>query len=111
MPKPLRTEGQGEELLVTMTAEAIDQDITVLLLIHPRDIMESAEYALDQFVLRGGKLIAFVDPYMFFDQQPNPMMPNMKAPTKMRWSHGITGDLVDTAGGGPDDAPDAAPLA
>jgi ABC-type uncharacterized transport system involved in gliding motility auxiliary subunit len=62
---------------VPMSAEAIDKDISVLLVIQPRDIMESAEYALDQFVLRGGKLIAFVDPYMFFDQQPNPMMPNM----------------------------------
>jgi len=62
---------------VPMSAEAIDKDINVLLVIQPRDIMESAEYALDQFVLRGGKLIAFVDPYMFFDQQPNPMMPNM----------------------------------
>ena len=62
---------------VPMNAEAIDKDINVLLVIQPRDIMESAEYALDQFVLRGGKLIAFVDPYMFFDQQPNPMMPNM----------------------------------
>ena len=62
---------------VSMNVEAIDKDINVLLVIQPRDIMESAEYALDQFVLRGGKLIAFVDPYMFFDQQPNPMMPNM----------------------------------
>ncbi len=62
---------------VPMSAEAIDKDINVLLVVQPRDIMESAEYALDQFVLRGGKLIAFVDPYMFFDQQPNPMMPNM----------------------------------
>jgi ABC-type uncharacterized transport system involved in gliding motility auxiliary subunit len=60
---------------VNMTAESIDKDINVLLLIHPRDIMEQTEYALDQFVLRGGKLIAFVDPHMFFDQQPNPMMP------------------------------------
>jgi ABC-type uncharacterized transport system involved in gliding motility auxiliary subunit len=34
------------------------------------------EYALDQFVLRGGKLIAFVDPYAYFDQQ-QPMMPGM----------------------------------
>ncbi len=63
--------------LVPMSAEAIDKDINVLLVIQPRDILEHTEYALDQFVLRGGKLIAFVDPYMFFDQQPNPMMPNM----------------------------------
>ena len=60
---------------VNMTAESVDKDINVLLLIHPRDIPESTEYALDQFILRGGKLIAFVDPHMFFDQQPNPMMP------------------------------------
>ncbi|MBI3375081.1 MAG: Gldg family protein [Betaproteobacteria bacterium] len=60
---------------VNMSAETIDPGIKVLLLIHPRDISDKTEYALDQFVLRGGKLIAFVDPFMFFDQQPNPMMP------------------------------------
>ncbi|HEU4647352.1 MAG TPA: GldG family protein, partial [Burkholderiales bacterium] len=58
---------------VNMTATEIDKDINVLLLIHPRDIAEATEYALDQFVLRGGKLIAFVDPYAYFDQQPTPM--------------------------------------
>lgn len=58
---------------VNMTATEIDQDLDVLLLIHPRDIAEATEYALDQFVLRGGKLIAFVDPYAYFDQQPMPM--------------------------------------
>ncbi|MGH8724442.1 MAG: Gldg family protein, partial [Burkholderiales bacterium] len=35
------------------------------------------EYALDQFVMRGGKLIAFVDPYAYFDQMPT--MPGMPA--------------------------------
>ena len=58
-----------------MDVESIDPAIKTILLIQPRDIMERAEYALDQFVLRGGKLIAFVDPHMYFDQQPNPMMP------------------------------------
>src|SRR5687768_16823149 len=61
---------------VPMSAKEIDQDVKTLLLIHPRDIQPQAEYALDQFVLRGGKLIAFVDPYMYFDQQ-QPMMPGM----------------------------------
>jgi ABC-type uncharacterized transport system involved in gliding motility auxiliary subunit len=58
--------------LVDMTAAEIEMDITVLLLIHPRDIGEPTEYALDQFVLRGGKLIAFVDPYAYFDRLPMP---------------------------------------
>ena len=63
---------------VNMTTDAIDKDLGVLLLIHPRDIAEQAEYALDQFVLRGGRLIAFVDPYAYFDQQ-QPPMPGMPA--------------------------------
>jgi len=46
----------------------IDDDIKVLLVIHPRGIGERAQYALDQFVLRGGKLIAFLDPSAYFDQ-------------------------------------------
>jgi len=54
---------------VNLGATEIDPDIGVLLLIHPRDITPQTEYALDQFVLRGGKLIAFVDPYAYFDQQ------------------------------------------
>ena len=58
---------------VSLTAAAIDPEIKVLLVIHPRDLPESTEYALDQFVLRGGKLVAFVDPYAYFDQQPSPM--------------------------------------
>jgi ABC-type uncharacterized transport system involved in gliding motility auxiliary subunit len=57
---------------VNMTASEIPKDINVLLLIHPRDITPQSEFALDQFVLRGGKLIAFVDPYAYFDQLPTP---------------------------------------
>src|SRR6266852_3055878 len=53
---------------VSLGAERIDDDIKVLLVIHPRGIGERAQYALDQFVLRGGKLIAFLDPSAYFDQ-------------------------------------------
>lgn len=56
---------------VRMETEKIDDDIKVLLVIHPRNLSETTEYAIDQFVLRGGKLIAFVDPYAYFDQQPD----------------------------------------
>jgi len=60
---------------VALDARKIDDDIKVLLVIHPRDIPEATEYAIDQFVLRGGKLIAFVDPYAYFDQQPDMQNP------------------------------------
>jgi len=62
---------------VPLTAKEIDKELNVLLVIHPRDVAPATEYALDQFVMRGGKLIAFVDPYAYFDQMPT--MPGMPA--------------------------------
>jgi ABC-type uncharacterized transport system involved in gliding motility auxiliary subunit len=60
---------------IELTADKIPDDIKVLLVIHPRDISETTEYALDQFILRGGKLIAFLDSYAYFDQQPDMQNP------------------------------------
>ena len=56
---------------VPMESTRIPDDVKVLLVIHPRDLTEAGEYAIDQFVMRGGRLIAFVDPYAYFDQQRN----------------------------------------
>ncbi|MGZ8211182.1 MAG: Gldg family protein [Burkholderiales bacterium] len=56
---------------IEVDAKKIDDDVQVLLVIHPRNATEETEYAIDQFVLRGGKLIAFVDPFAYFDQQPD----------------------------------------
>jgi ABC-type uncharacterized transport system involved in gliding motility auxiliary subunit len=60
---------------VQMDAEKIDDDIKVLLVAHPKDIKDTAQYAIDQFVMRGGKLIAFLDAMSLADsRQQNPMM-------------------------------------
>jgi len=57
-------------------ATVIPATVNVLLLIHPKNVSEATEYAIDQFVLRGGKLIAFVDPLAQRDDsgQQNPQM-------------------------------------
>jgi len=52
---------------VRMDADRIDDDIKVLLVVHPKEISDRAQYAIDQFVMRGGKLIAMVDPFSYFD--------------------------------------------
>jgi ABC-type uncharacterized transport system involved in gliding motility auxiliary subunit len=57
---------------VPMTAESIPAEIKVLLLVHPKQISEKAQYAIDQFILRGGKLIAFLDPTAVLDQAAGP---------------------------------------
>ncbi|WP_455231014.1 Gldg family protein [Geopseudomonas aromaticivorans] len=43
--------------------DRIPDEVSVLLLVHPKDLPPPTLYAIDQFVLRGGKLLAFVDPF------------------------------------------------
>ena len=54
---------------VPLTADKIDDDISVLLLCYPKGIADSAQYAIDQFLLRGGKMVALLDPFSFVDFQ------------------------------------------
>ncbi len=54
---------------VSLTADKIDDDISVLLVCYPKGITDSAQYAIDQFLLRGGKMVALLDPFSFVDFQ------------------------------------------
>jgi ABC-type uncharacterized transport system involved in gliding motility auxiliary subunit len=54
---------------VSLTAEKIDDDISVLVVVHPQGISEQAEFAIDQFLMRGGKMVALLDPYSFVESQ------------------------------------------
>jgi TRAP-type C4-dicarboxylate transport system permease small subunit len=47
---------------VRMDAQDIDRDIDLLLILHPARITKDTQFAIDQFLLRGGKIIACVDP-------------------------------------------------
>src|SRR6185437_10420699 len=40
----------------------IDKDVDVLMLVHPKHWPQKTLYAIDQFVMRGGKVVLFVDP-------------------------------------------------
>ncbi|MDZ8119582.1 Gldg family protein [Pontiella agarivorans] len=66
---------------VDMTATNIAEDIDTLVLIHPADISEDTLYALDQLVLRGGRLLAFTDAMCITAQETaNPQMMQMGMP-------------------------------
>ena len=41
----------------------VPEDVDVLMLVHPRELPPETVYAIDQYVLRGGRVVAFVDPY------------------------------------------------
>lgn len=42
--------------------ESIDEDVDIVMLVHPRDLPDQMLYAIDQHVMRGGEVIAFLDP-------------------------------------------------
>lgn len=53
------------------TVESIDpaegqipEEVDVLMVVHPKSLSERMLYAVDQFVLSGGRALVFVDPYM-----------------------------------------------
>jgi len=59
--------------------EQVDEDVDVLMVVHPKELSRETQYAIDQFVMRGGRALVFVDPYSEADAQPAPMpgMPPM----------------------------------
>lgn len=65
-----------------VNATRIDEDISTLLLVHPKELSEDTQYAIDQFLMRGGRLLVFVDPFAVADnsaEDPNNPMAAMMA--------------------------------
>jgi ABC-type uncharacterized transport system involved in gliding motility auxiliary subunit len=83
-PWPIYT--QLEELFtvrsLTPDTDHIDQDVDVLMLVHPKHLAQKTLYAIDQFVMRGGRILLFVDPNAGGDtsgQDPSNPMAGMMA--------------------------------
>ncbi len=79
---------------VETTAEKIDDDINILMVIHPKDLSDATTLAIDQFVLRGGRLIVAVDPFSRIDlasagqmAQMSGQMPQVSSQFKKLFDH------------------------
>lgn len=66
---------------IPFDAGEIPPEIKTLLVVHPREMSEVTQYAIDQFVLRGGKLVAFLDPMCVMDAPPGGPMMGMAPPS------------------------------
>ena len=42
--------------------ESVPDEVKVLLIVHPKNLTQESLYAIDQFVMRGGRVLAFLDP-------------------------------------------------
>ena len=63
-PWPILTQLQELFTVRTLAADLdrIDKDVDVLMLVHPKGLAPKTLYAIDQFVMRGGRVLLFVDP-------------------------------------------------
>lgn len=86
---------------VSPTVSEIDKEINALVVVHPKELSDETLYAIDQFVLRGGSLIVFVDPLCLVDRETSgsqSFMP-MKTSSDLNklfsaWGVGYTPDKV-----------------
>jgi ABC-type uncharacterized transport system involved in gliding motility auxiliary subunit len=57
----------------------IDKDVDVLMVVQPKQLPPKTLYAIDQFVMRGGKMLLFVDPNSGADQRPGSLQSHGRA--------------------------------
>jgi ABC-type uncharacterized transport system involved in gliding motility auxiliary subunit len=66
MREPWIVLSQAEQLFTVRNLEPgvnrIDPDVDVLAIVHPKNLPPAAQFAIDQYALRGGKILVFVDP-------------------------------------------------
>jgi ABC-type uncharacterized transport system involved in gliding motility auxiliary subunit len=79
-PEPYVVLDQLRQLYTVKTlstdVDKVPDDVDVLLLAHPQNLSDKTLYAIDQFVLKGGKALVFVDPYSETQaSHPNRMQP------------------------------------
>jgi ABC-type uncharacterized transport system involved in gliding motility auxiliary subunit len=109
---------------IALDIEEIPADVNMLILLHPNEITPDAKYAVDQFLMRGGKLAVFVDPFAFvstFLQPQNQMMmgvppggtsnlPELFAAWGVEFSNQVVADRsLRTMLGGPGGQPEEMP--
>ena len=91
-----------EVVELPLTTETILPNIDTIIVVHPKNLPEETIVALDQFVLRGGKAMIFVDPLAEQDTaSPSPdrpaVIPSLKSelsPLLAHWGIALRDDKV-----------------
>lgn len=71
------------ESLDPATFTSVPEDADALIVLHPKQLSDTALYAIDQYALAGGPVLAFVDPWCEIEPTPEqpPMMGMMPPPS------------------------------
>jgi ABC-type uncharacterized transport system involved in gliding motility auxiliary subunit len=69
---------------IPTSSKEIPEGTDVLMVVHPYDITDTGQFAIDQYLLKGGKVMVLVDPQFFASRflspPPNPQMPRPGGP-------------------------------
>jgi ABC-type uncharacterized transport system involved in gliding motility auxiliary subunit len=72
MREPWAIYSQAQQLFDLRPVEAgsgkIDPDLTLLVIVHPKNLSPAMQFAIDQYALKGGHVLMFVDPLAEADQ-------------------------------------------
>jgi len=66
--------------VIPASSNRIPEDTSTLIVLHPYDITDEAQFAVDQYLLGGGNVLVFVDPNFFYSRamaSGQPQMPGM----------------------------------
>ena len=75
----LRQNYDFHDLAISLDS-SIPDDVDVLMLVQPEKLDDKTEYAIDQFVMRGGHVLLFADPNSEFEQSHRAAMRRGGAP-------------------------------
>ena len=82
--------------------ERVEDDVDVLMVVHPKELSDGARYAIDQFVLGGGRALVFVDPNAEADMVPSvpglPPIPGKSELEDLLAAWGLELDTTRTVG-------------
>lgn len=81
---------------LTVNVESVPEDIEVLIVVHPKNLSNDTMYAIDQYLMKGGKLMVMTDPAAITDtsaaaqNQMQALMQNGSNLEKLYSAWGIT---------------------
>lgn len=77
---------------INPAGDKIDDSVDLLMIIHPKDLSPSLQYAIDQYVMKGKNVMVFADPYSVSDPPRSPAKAS-SAMDKLFKAWGIEMDL------------------
>lgn len=89
-----------ESYIVDQLPTELDEitDTDILLVIHPKDFSEKTQFAIDQYILKGGRAIICVDPFAVSDQPDQAQMQMMMQQGQMPTSNSNLDALLNAWG-------------